>query len=121
MATAARARGRTVRAAVAAAISAARDAGRLQPWHEPGAAVALKVAAALTRKDVSTADLTRLSTELRKLLEELPLAPATAPKGGDGDGTGPAAGRAGEGYPRPVGLASGVGAGAEVGDTALPA
>jgi hypothetical protein len=121
MATAGAIRGRSVRSAVAAAISEAREAGRLQPWHEPGAAVALKVAAALTRKDVSTTDLTRLSTELRKLLEDLPLAPDPAPKAGDDDRPVAASDRAGEGRPHPIGLATGMGTRPTVGDTALPA
>ena len=121
MATAARARGRTVRAAVGKAIRAARSAGRLEAWHEPAAAVAQKVATAMDADELPSGELVRLSGELQKLLNGLPLAPETAPKGGDGDGTGSAAGGAGEGDAQPVGLASGVGSGAAVGDTALPA
>lgn len=81
----------TVRGAVATALRAARSAGRLQPWHEPGAAVALKLAAALSRKDVSTQELVRLSASLRATLEALPLAPTDMPpvpppdEGGSGE------------------------------------
>lgn len=81
----------TVRGAVAAALKAAREAGRLQPWHEPGAAVAMKLAAALSRKDLEPDRLVRLSASLRATLEALPLAPADVPppvppdEGGSGE------------------------------------
>lgn len=121
MATAARGRGRTVRAAVAEAIKAARDAGRLKPWHEPAAAVALKLATALTPAKLASTELVRLSTELDKMLSRLPLAEESTPgTGGGGDGSAAAAGGSGEGDSRAVGLAAGVGSGAKVGDTALP-
>jgi hypothetical protein len=112
----------TVRSAVAAAIKTAREAGRLRPDHEPSAAVALRIAGELGKRELSITDLTRLSTELTKLLDRLPLAPDTArPKGDAGDGSPAAADRPGEGLTRSIGLASGVGAGPTVGDTSLTA
>lgn len=119
MVAAAKTSGRTVRAAVADAISAARTGGRLEPWHEPAAAVALKVAAALGRQKLPIADLVRLSGELQKLLAGLPLAPET-PKGAGDDGPAAPAGGPGEGRSHPVGLAIVLGSAPEMGDTALP-
>jgi hypothetical protein len=109
----------TVRAAVVSAIAAARAAGRLEVWHEPDAAIAVRLAAALGRQKTSTADQVRLSAELRKVLDGLPLAPVTA-KGVEDDGATPPAGSSGTRESRPPGLAAGVGPGPTVGDTALP-
>jgi hypothetical protein len=120
MATAPGTRGRTIRAAVAAAIEEAREAGRIEPHHEPDAAVALRVAGALGRPKVSTTDLVRLSGELRKLLDRLPLTDKAAPGGAGADDGDAAAGGAGRDDARAAGLALVVGAGPEVGDTALP-
>jgi hypothetical protein len=106
-----------VRTAVARAIGAARDAGRLKPEHEPYAALAYLVAAECSRKGISTSDLTRLSSRLEVLLSRLPLGEEATRD--DGPAT-PTSG-AGEGVSHPVGLASVVGTGATVGDTALPA
>lgn len=92
----------------------------MEAWHEPAAAVALKVAAALGRPKLPIADLVRLSGELQKLLTGLPLAPETPAKGAGDDGPAAPAGGSGEGRSHPVGLASGVGSIPEVGDTALP-
>jgi len=120
MATAARTRGRTVRAAVAGAIQAARDAGRLKSWHEPHAAVAIKLATALTPAKLPISELVRLSSELDKALNRLPLAEETRPERGNGDGPAAAAGGPGPVDPRTPGLALVVGSTPEVGDTALP-
>lgn len=109
-----------MKASVSAAIRAARTAGRLKPWHEPAAAVATKLAGSLDAAELSTMDLTRLSGELDKMLSRLPLAEPGPERSGD-DRSGPAAGGAGEGESRTVGLAAVVGSGPEVGDTALPA
>jgi hypothetical protein len=113
--------GITVHVAVSRAIQAAREDGRLKPWHEPAAAVALKLAKALTPAKLASTELVRLSNELDKQLSRLPLAETTTSDGGPaGDGTGSTAGGASESSPRPAGLAPGVGAGPEVGDTSLP-
>lgn len=118
--TAARSSGRTVRAAVAAAIQAARDAGRIKPWHEPAAAVAMKLAIALTPAKLASTELVRLSNELDKMLSRLPLAEEATPTGGNGDGSAASAGGAGADGAHPVGLAPVVGSIPQVGDTALP-
>lgn len=111
----------TVRSATAAAIKAARDAGRLKAWHEPAAAVALKLAAALTPAKLASAELVRLSNELDKMLSRLPLAEPTEPERGErGDGPPAATGGTGEAGPQPPRLASVMGTGPTVGDTALP-
>lgn len=118
---AARGSGRTVRAAVTTAIQAARDAGRIKPWHEPAAAVAMKLATALNPAKLASTELVRLSNELDKMLSRLPLAEETEPeRGGEGDGPDPAAGGPGQGRSHPVGLAVVVGSAPEMGDTALP-
>ena len=109
----------TVRAATAAAIKAARDAGRLKTWHEPAAAVALKLAAALTPKELPSTELVRLSNELDKMLSRLPLA-EPGPERGTDDRSAAATGGAGEAGSQSPRLAAVVGTGPEVGDTALP-
>jgi hypothetical protein len=119
--TAAKSSGRTVRAAVTLAIAEARDAGRIKPWHEPAAAVAMKLATALNPAKLASTELVRLSNELDKMLSRLPLAEETTPNGGSGDGPATPAGSAGPGDPRSPRLASVVGSSPEVGDTALPA
>jgi hypothetical protein len=111
----------TVRGAANRAILAARKAGRLKPWHEPHAAVALKLAAALDKPELPPAELVKLAGELDKAMARLPLAEVAVPDGGErGDGPAAASGGAGAVGSQPVGLASGVGSGPEVGDTALP-
>src|SRR5690349_22997099 len=47
------------------------DLGRMRPEHEPYAALARKVAAAIDTSALSIADLTRLSTQLTALLSRL--------------------------------------------------
>jgi hypothetical protein len=84
------------------------------PEHEPYAALARKVAGAVDG-DVSIADLTRLSTQLTALLSRLPLGEEAKPD----DGPDRSAGGVGPVDPRPARVETGVGAGAEVGDTAL--
>jgi hypothetical protein len=88
----------------------------MRPGHEPYAALARKVAAAIDG-DVSIADLTRLSSRLEVLLSRLPLGEEADP----GDRPPIAAGGAGEVGPQPVGLAAVMGSGPAVGDTALTA
>jgi hypothetical protein len=112
--------GITVHVAVSRAIQAARAADRIKPWHEPAAAVALKLAKALTPAKLASTELVRLSNELDKQLSRLPLAEQAEPNGGGRDGSGSAADRVGEDRARPVGLEPQVGAGPAVGDTALP-
>lgn len=115
------AKGITVHVAVSRAIQAAREADRIRPWHEPAAAIALKLANALTPAKLASTELVRLANELDKQLSRLPLAETTEPDGGEArDGAGSAAGSAGPVDSRPAGLASGVGSGPTVGDTALP-
>lgn len=104
-----------MRTAVARAIKAARDAGRMRPEHEPYAALAVLVAAEV-KKGVPTADLTRLSSRLEVLLSRLPLGEEAKP--GDGP-TAPPSGPSADGA-RAARLETGVGAGPTVGDTALP-
>lgn len=112
--------GITVHVAVSRAIQAARVAGRIKPWHEPAAAVALKLAKALTPAKLASTELVRLSNELDKQLSRLPLADQAEPSGGGRDGSGDSSDSAGAGVARAAGLASGVGSGPTVGDTALP-
>lgn len=103
------------------AINAARRAHRLKVWHEPHAAVAARLAKELQKADLPLSDVVRLSNELDKALSRLPLAETTESDGGvTGDGAGSPADRAGAPDSRPDGLASGVGSGPTVGDTALP-
>lgn len=102
-----------MRAAVVAALDEARRAGRLQPWHEPDAAVALKLATALGKK-LATGELVRLSSGLRAALASLPLRPTGAQPPADGEAVGD--------EPDEVDreLAEIVGSGPTVGDTAHP-
>lgn len=102
---------RTVRAAVVAAIDEARNAGRLKAWHEPDAAVALRLAGALGKRGLPNGELVRLSSALRLALGALPLRPEGAP---------PADGEADPDEPDDVDreLAEIVGSGPTVGDTA---
>lgn len=77
-----------MRAAVVAAIDEARTAGRLQAWHEPDAAVALRLAGALGKRGLPNGELVRLSSALRLALGALPLrpdGPAPAEDGGGAD------------------------------------
>lgn len=111
----------TVKGSTQRAIRAARAAGRLRDWHEPTAAVATKLAAALDKADLPSSELVRLAGELDKALSRLPLAETTKPDGGErGDGPAAASSGSGESDSLPAGLAPGVGSGPEVGDTALP-
>lgn len=113
--------GITVQVAVSRAIQAARTAGRIKPWHEPAAAIALKLAKALTPAKLASTELVRLSNELDKQLSRLPLAETTTSDGGPaGDGTGFASPRSSENGSRSARLESEVGSGPKVGDTALP-
>ena len=109
-----------MRTATTKAIKAARDAGRIKPWHEPSVAIAIKLSAALSGPKLAIAELIRLSESLDKVMARLPLAETTTSDGGSGDGPTPPTPSAGPGDAHPVGLAAGVGAGPEVGDTALP-
>lgn len=74
---------RTMTAAVRAAVTHARKAGRLQPWHEPEALLAARLAARLDDSETPRAELAKLASELRAALGSLPLADLVA--GGDGD------------------------------------
>jgi hypothetical protein len=100
---------------VARAVKAARDAGRMRPEHEPYAALARKVAAAIDTPALSTADLTRLSTQLTALLSRLPLGEEVKPD----DGPDRASGGAGTPDTRSARLETGMGTRPAVGDTAL--
>lgn len=59
----------------------------MQPWHEPAAVIAVKLARSMDRKDLPPAELMRLSASLRSTLDALPLAavsvvpPADVPEG----------------------------------------
>ncbi len=75
---------RTMTAAVRAAVNHARKAGRLQPWHEPEALLAARLAARLDDPETPRVELAKLASELRAALGSLPLADQVA--GGDGAG-----------------------------------
>lgn len=82
-------------------------------------AIAVKLSAALTSTKLSVAELIRLSESLDKAMARLPLAETADSTGGSGDGPTPPTTSASPGDARPAGLAAGVGAGPEMGDTAL--
>jgi hypothetical protein len=106
-----------VRAAVRKAVKDARDGGRIRPTDEPRVALATTVAAQLDKASVSgpAGEVVRLVDALCKLLDALPLRAEEAPR----DDV-PAGDPANDRDPYTAGLAELVGAGAAVGDTALP-
>lgn len=79
---------RTMTAAVRAAVNHARKAGRLQPWHEPEALLAARLAARLDDPETPRVELAKLASELRAALGSLPLADSVEAGGDDHGGGG---------------------------------